>query len=158
MTRPLILAAAAALGLAATGARAQCLALSDGLGGTTVTCPDGRSGQLHTDAAGGVSGMIGTQPYQGTAQAIAPVGEAGAAYLPLPPPPAFGPPPPQEPTPMASLPPLTPQADLTPLQREYQAEQQALRARRAAKPSAPAAAPRPTRRPAGSGPSGETPG
>ena len=45
-------------------AAAACVAISDGQGATTVTCPDGRTGYLHTDAGGATSGMLGAEPYQ----------------------------------------------------------------------------------------------
>jgi len=45
-------------------AAAACVAISDGQGNTTVTCPDGRTGYLYTDAGGATSGMLGAEPYQ----------------------------------------------------------------------------------------------
>jgi hypothetical protein len=126
------LALAAGFTLLASAAQAQaCLTLSDGFGSTTVTCPDGRTGLLHTDPLGGITGMIGNQPFSGTAAGIVPAGGVGAAYLVAPPPPSLNPPEPQPPPTAAPLEPLTPPADLTQLQREYQAEQQSLRLRRA---------------------------
>ena len=125
--------------------RAQpCLSLSDGSGTTTVSCPDGRSGLLHTDPAGGVSGMIGTQPFAGTAAGIDPVGApAGVpspSYLTAPPPPSIAAPPPEPPVAAAIATPA-PATDLTALQQDYLAEQAALRARRAAAARAATSAP-----------------
>jgi hypothetical protein len=136
MTRALPIAAA--LAFASTGAWAQpCLTLSDGSGNTTVSCPDGRTGLLHTDPAGGVSGLIGGQVYQGLASNPGlpqplPGGAPSTSYLIAPPPPSLAAPSPPPPPAVASLPPPAPETDLTQLQREYQAEQASLRARRAA--------------------------
>jgi hypothetical protein len=144
MKRALVLAAG--LVLATSAARAQvCLSLSDGFGATTVSCPDGRAGLLRTDPAGGVTGLIGGQPYAGTTAGVDPTGPPSGvpstSYLIAPPPPSFAAPAPDPPAEAPTLGPLTPTPELTPLQQEYQAEQASLRARRLAAEQAAKAKP-----------------
>lgn len=153
--RPLLtITVALAAVFGAQQARAQaCVSVSDGLGNTTVHCPDGRIGSFRTDPAGAAAGMFGGQAFAGSASAIAqppgpPEGAPSVAYVapPLPSPPPIAPPP--DPSPATPVPPLTPQPELTPLQRQY-LQDRLLRkgtqppARRAAEAGAP---PKPTAR------------
>jgi hypothetical protein len=137
MIRALILAAG--LSLAASAAHAQaCLALNDGFGTTTVTCPDGRQGVLHTDPGGGVAGMIGTQPFSGTTAGVdpgaPPSGVPSSGFFSAPAPPAIEAPTTAPAAPPLATPPIDPQATeggLTALQRDYLAEQREQRLRNA---------------------------
>ena len=132
MRRPFPYAAAAAALLFSAGAAAAqgCLSISDGQGGVTLHCEDGRIGYMRVDPAGGAAGMLGSQPYAGSASALAlppgpPAGYPSAAYIPppLPPPlPPLAPVAPPDPSPATALPSLSPppvRAGLTPLQRQY---------------------------------------
>jgi hypothetical protein len=133
---------------AGSAAAQACLSYSDGLGNTTLSCPDGRTGYIRTDPTGVATGMVGTQPYTGTATSLAPpfgppTDRPGAAYVFLPP--SLSPPPsapPSEPPPLASL---APQPELTALQQAYLQEQAAksFQKRKAAAAAAAKAASKP---------------
>ncbi|HTK36323.1 MAG TPA: hypothetical protein VL358_13700 [Caulobacteraceae bacterium] len=124
MRRVLALAVGLSLAAAVGGARAQnCLSYSDGLGGTTISCPDGRTGYVHDDGAGGAAGMIGSQPFAGSSASLSPPfgpqsGAPSAAFIAPPLPPPYSPPPPDAGT-AAPPPPLASQTGLTPLQQQY---------------------------------------
>jgi hypothetical protein len=111
MRRDLALAAVLSLAVAGAAQAQPCLSSSDGLGGTTLSCPDGRTGYLHDEGAGAAGGMIGAQAFAGASASLAPpfgpaVGVPSAAYIPPPLPPIVSPPPP-DPSPVAAVPPLT---------------------------------------------------
>jgi hypothetical protein len=124
MRRVLALAAGLSLAAAAGAARAQsCLSYSDGLGGTTISCPDGRTGYIHNDGNGGAAGMIGSQPFAGSSASLSPpfgpsAGVPSAAFIAPLLPPSYSPPPPDAGTAEAP-PPLTPQTGPTALQQQY---------------------------------------
>jgi hypothetical protein len=147
LARAALLAPLLALAAAGAAGAQSCLSYSDGLGNTTLTCPDGRTGYIHTDPGGVASGMVGTQPFQAPAGVLAmPLGDPSAglptsgaptaAYVDIPPPPAppVAAPPPPPTTSAIGSPPLTPAPELTPLQSQYLQERaaEALRRRRAA--------------------------
>jgi hypothetical protein len=124
------------ISLAAAGAAhgQACTAFSDGTGGTSVTCPDGRSGYLR-DLGGGVSaGLLGDQPFATPSTTLS--NTPGFAYITPPPPapprivPAEPPPPliaPSIAPPSTSPPPLVPpqaiNPSLAPLQQQYLQDQ-----------------------------------
>lgn len=132
------LALAAGLSLAASAAHAKaCVGVSDGFGSTTVTCPDGRIGVLHTDIGGGVAGMIGSQAVTGAAAGVdpgaPPAGVPGSSFLNAPAPPNLEAPT-TSPVPPLAAPTIDPQATpggLTALQRDYLRDQQQQRLRAA---------------------------
>jgi hypothetical protein len=108
MRRDLAIAAALSLAFAGAAHAQACLSYNDGLGGTTLSCPDGRTGYIHNDGNGGASGMIGGQAFAGSSASLAPPfgpaeGVPSTAYIapPLPPMVPLAPPdpPPALPTP-----------------------------------------------------------
>lgn len=133
----------------AGAARAQqCLSYSDGLGNTTLTCPDGRSGYLYTPPGSVPQGLFGGQPYTGVPANLTPPfarpGLPSATYVDQPPPAFALPPPPPAPSDPPPFAVLTPQPELTPLQRAYQEQRLAEASRRrAAERAAKAAAAEP---------------
>lgn len=149
------LALSLSLALSAGAVAAQsCLSYADGLGNTTLTCPDGRTGYIHTGPGGVASGMLGSQPFQAPAGVLVmpqsdPLwGVPATAYVTMPPAPplAAGPPPPTAPA--AASPPLTPAPELTALQSQYLQERRAAALRQAlAKRKAGEAAPTPAKTP-----------
>jgi hypothetical protein len=94
--RKALIAAAAWLGAAGAASAQACLSYSDGLGNTTLTCPDGRSGYLYTAPGAGVAaGMVAGQPYAAQATTLAPplgpaAGVPSASYIDPPAPPSIG--------------------------------------------------------------------
>ena len=141
MTRITFIAVCCLAGIVGTAHAQSCLSYSTGFGDTTVTCPDGTSGYIHTDPGGAASGMIGNQPFAGSATSLAPpfgpaAGAPSAAYI-APPiagaiPPAPAPSPPATGAAILS----TPFSGLTPLQQEYLAAQGAKDLRKAKPPAA----------------------
>ena len=143
--RQFIAIACGMAGFAGTASAQACLSYSTGYGDTTITCPDGTAGYVHTDPGGAATGIIGGQPYAGSASTLAPpfgpaAGVPSAAYI-FRPIPGVAPPAPAQPAPEAESAVLsTPSPGLTPLAQEYLAAESA-KALRMAEQAAPKAAP-----------------
>ena len=146
MHRNTFIAVCCLAGFAGTAHAQACLSYSTGFGDTTVTCPDGSTGYVHTGPGGAASGMIGNQPFAGSAASLSPpfgpaAGVPSAAYIA---PPIAGPappaPPPSAPATGAAIL-STPFSGLTLLEQEYLAAQGAKALRKpkpsTAKPPAP---------------------